>query len=360
MRFLHLADVHLGSKMESRLPSAKAAERRRELLSAFSSAVDYARGCGIDAIVISGDLFDSDRPFKKDKEFFFGIVGSNPDVTFYYLRGNHDIKESFVGDKLENLKTFTDSWTSYRHGDAVITGIELTPGNEDSLYNTLTLNKSDKNIVMLHGDAHDGAPVGADRIDLRRLKGKGIDYLALGHIHSHSLGRLDERGIYAYPGCLEGRGFDECGEKGFLAVDTDETDPSRAVRFIKSSIREIKEISVDVSEAKNSYEIYSLVKKQANTPAKDLLRVNLVGNLSFSGEKPAETVEKYLSDSFYFVSVKDKTKVSIDISSLEGEISLRGEFLRLISSSNLSDEDKREIITLGLCALSGEEIDVVG
>ena len=356
MKFLHIADVHLGSKMESRLPSQKATERRTELLLAFSSAVEFAKKNAVDAILISGDLFDSDRPFKKDKEFFFGIVGSNPAITFYYLHGNHDIKESFVADNLDNLKLFTDKWTSYRHGDTVISGIELTAGNEDSLYTTLNLNRSEKNIVMLHGDAFEGAPVGSDKIDLRRLKGKGIDYLALGHIHSFSIGRLDERGIYAYPGCLEGRGFDECGEKGFLFVDTEASKDN--VRFIKNSIREIKEISVDVSEAKNSYDVYSIVKNTVNTPKSNLLRINLVGNLQFSGEKPAEAVEKFLADSFYFISVKDKTKVSLDLSALEGELSLRGEFLRLVSSSSLSDEDKREIITLGLIALSGEEIEV--
>ena len=33
-------------------------------------------------------------------------------------------------------------------------------------------------------------------------------------IHKYKKEKLDNRGVYCYSGCLEGRGFDECGEKG--------------------------------------------------------------------------------------------------------------------------------------------------
>ena len=41
-----------------------------------------------------------------------------------------------------------------------------------------------------------------------------MDYIALGHIHKRS--DVQKRGAtsYAYPGCPEGMGFDELGEKG--------------------------------------------------------------------------------------------------------------------------------------------------
>ena len=48
----------------------------------------------------------------------------------------------------------------------------------------------------------------------------GIDYLALGHVHSFRQEKLDEQGIWCYSGCLEGRGFDECGTKGYVMLET--------------------------------------------------------------------------------------------------------------------------------------------
>ena len=52
------------------------------------------------------------------------------------------------------------------------------------------------------------------KIEVYELKNKNIDYLALGHVHKYKMEKLDNRGIYCYSGCLEGRGFDECGDKG--------------------------------------------------------------------------------------------------------------------------------------------------
>ncbi|MGX8704776.1 MAG: metallophosphoesterase family protein, partial [bacterium] len=74
---------------------------------------------------------------------------------------------------------------------------------------TITVITRHKNIVMLHGDI-----TNLNSIPLSMLKERNIDYLALGHIHKFQKGKLDDRGIWVYPGCLEGRGFDEEGPKG--------------------------------------------------------------------------------------------------------------------------------------------------
>ena len=68
--------------------------------------LDYGRAVGVRAVLLCGDVFDSDRPFKKDKEFFYNAVKSHADTDFYYLRGNHDTSASYI-EELPNLKTFT-------------------------------------------------------------------------------------------------------------------------------------------------------------------------------------------------------------------------------------------------------------
>lgn len=70
-------------------------------------------------------------------------------------------------------------------------------------------------IGLLHGDVTTSdsryRPIRAADI-----AGSGLDYLALGHVHSCS-GVLTAGAVpYAYCGCIEGRGFDELGERGFL------------------------------------------------------------------------------------------------------------------------------------------------
>ena len=348
MKIIHCADIHLGSRM-NRLPKDKAEVRARELRSSFERLVSYAKQERIYTILLAGDIFDSDRPFKKDKEFFYSVVRRNPDITFFYLRGNHDGNESYT-ETIENLKTFGREWTSYTLGwNVVLSGIEIDRANCLSLYSTLRLDQDNHNIVMLHGQA--GENFGEGKVSLSRLKNKSIDYLALGHIHSQGVARIDERGISVYSGCLEGRGFDELGEKGFMVYETDTKD----VVFVPFACRTIEERSVDISDVHDGYEAAQKIKKEVEIDRKNLLRLNLTGEIDFVDETLAEDVEKYVSDICYFVSVKDNTRLKIDYSSFKDSLSLKGEFVRLVMDEELTNSDRQKILDLGIRALSGQE-----
>lgn len=352
LKIIHCADVHLGSKMEAKLPKIKAEERRAEVRATFHRMVEYAKQNGVRAILIAGDAFDSDRPLKRDKELFYAVVKKHPEIDFLYLRGNHDGAESYVED-LENLKTFSTEWTAYEYGDVTVCGLELCRSNATSLYSTLKLDKNRKNIVTLHGQI--AATTGADKIHLGKLAGKNIDYLALGHIHSYEQKTLDDRGRYAYSGCLEGRGFDEIGEKGFVLLEIEE---SITARFVPFATRTIQEHFVDISCAEDAYTAYCEVKKQARFCAENLYRVNLTGEISFDDDGLGEEVERLLSSDCYFVSVKDKTLRKIDEKKFEGDVSLRGEFVRFVlANEKWSDERKRQVISLGLKTLEGREVE---
>lgn len=68
----------------------------------------------------------------------------------------------------------------------------------------------------MHGQIRDTS--GKDKINVSKLRNKNIDYLALGHIHTFTSIKIDDRGTGVYSGCLEGRGFDECEDKGFVEL----------------------------------------------------------------------------------------------------------------------------------------------
>ncbi|MDE7439857.1 MAG: metallophosphoesterase [Clostridia bacterium] len=347
MKIIHCADVHLGSRM-NKFPKDKAEERAREVRASFERMITYAKREGIDTILLAGDIFDSDRPFKKDKEFFYSAVKRNSEITFFYLRGNHDGNESYT-EEIENLKTFGGNWTSYTLGwNVVLSGIEMDRNNCLSMYSTLNLDPDNLNIVMLHGQAGDSS--GDGKINLLRLKNKGIDYLALGHVHTQGKKPLDERGISVYSGCLEGRGFDETGEKGFMVYDTD----TKEVNFVPFAYRTIEEIDIDISGTQDGYGAEQKIKSEIKIDEKNLLRLNLTGEIDFVDENLALDVEKYISDMCYFVSVKDNTRLKIDYSAFKDSLSLKGEFVRLVSGAELDDEDRQKILDIGMKALSGE------
>lgn len=355
MKIIHTADIHLGSKLQSRFPKSVADSRREEVRATFKRLTGYARDNGVKVILLSGDVFDDDHPFKKDKEFFYGVVKSTPDIDFIYLRGNHDSDGEQPEEEIANLKTVGDAWTYFEYDNVTIGGIEITAENAVSLYSLLDLKSERINVVMLHGQI--GDTCGKDRINLKKLKNKNIDYLALGHVHKPQSGNLDERGDYAYCGCMEGRGFDETGIHGFELLDI--TDGKLTHKFVPFSERAILEYDVDVTGAKDAYSAYLKIKSEITLSKRDIYRINLLGELSYDVDGLAHYAEALLSPDCMYVSVKDKTRRAINIDDFKGDLSLKGEFVRTVySDSELSDDEKIKIINLGLRALSGGEIEV--
>ena len=351
MKIIHCADIHLGSQLTSKLDKQKREERKRELRATFKNVVEYAKKAGAKVIMLSGDVFDDDRPFKKDKEFFYSVVKNNPEIDFLYLRGNHDREESFT-EEYENLKTFKSEWSYYSYDNIKIYGIEITGENYSSLYNTLSTSASDFNIVMLHGQVAD--TTSKDVINVNKLRNKNVDYLALGHIHSYSENKLDDRGVYAYSGCIEGRGFDETGKKGVVLLDISNGGFKR--EFVPMALRDIVAIRVDCTGLKDAFEIYLRIKEMANIPKKDMLRVELVGEVDFDTEGLEEELSSLLNGYAYLSSIKDRTVRRFDLEGLEDDVSIKGEFIRNVLNSDLDKESKNRIISLGLKALSGREL----
>lgn len=353
MKFIHTADIHLGSKMDSKFPKEVSDKRKKELRGTFKRMVDYAHTNNVRAIILAGDVFDSDTPTMRDKDFFYSVVRNTPDVDFLYLKGNHDIA-AYAEETLPNLKTFTDQWQYYDYGEVVIAGVELSNENAASIYSTLSLSPDKLNIVALHGQIGDIS--GKDKINLKRLREKNIDYLALGHVHKLQSGKLDDQCDYVYCGCLEGRGFDEIGKHGFYLL---ETGKEISHEFIPFAERTINEVYADISGISDTYSAYIMVKDRVKFNKQDIYRVNLTGELDSDIEILTEDVRQYLSQDCFFVDVKDMTTKKFNWESFEGDLSLKGEFVRTVfGRDDLSEEDKKRIATIGLKVLRGDNIEL--
>ena len=81
MKIIHAADLHLGSKIEAKLKDISE-ERKAEVRNSFLRLAKYAHENDIHVILLSGDVFDSDRPFKKDKDTFYSVIKQYPDIDF--------------------------------------------------------------------------------------------------------------------------------------------------------------------------------------------------------------------------------------------------------------------------------------
>ena len=388
MKIIHCADLHLDSKMTTNLTKEKAKERKNELLMTFQKMIQFADEQNVAAIIIAGDLFDKDKVSKTAMNAVQQAIENHPQMDFYYLRGNHDV-DSFLSsleNMQDNLKLFGDTWTSYvanedkqadsevaedtqashrvsknAGGSIVITGVEFTADNQGQIYDSLVLNADSYNIVVLHGQ--ESEYVGKDKteiVHIRQLKNKGIDYLALGHIHSYKEEPLDSRGVYCYSGCLEGRGFDECGEHGFVLLDIDEETKQCTRQFVPMAQRQIYAVDIDVTGCNSTVDMERQIEaelKEHTYPDTGLMKFVLVGEVDVECEKDIDYLVKQFKERFYFLKIYDETRLHVDYKEFALDASLKGEFVRTVMQEDeLSEDEKAEIIRYGIQALAGEEI----
>lgn len=354
MKLIHAADLHLGSKIESKLSSISE-ERKLAVRDSFRRLIEYAKNNNISSILLSGDIFDSNKPFKKDKDYFYAFIDKNPDITFYYLKGNHDNEEN-NDENHPNLKTFNNIWTNYDLDENItVSGLEIDETNYSTFYSSLNLDPKKINIVMLHGQESD--TIANNNIKISKLKDKNIDYLALGHIHKYKEGQIDHRGKYVYSGCIEGRGFDEIGEKGFVEIEI--VDGKISSKFVHFSSRDILEEEIDISDATSQPDILSLIKEKVRFIAKDIYRIKLIGDVNYELEFNEDDIAQALKGSAYFIDVKNKTLPLINPDNFLNDLSLKGEFVRSVyADTSLDEADKRKIASLGLKALEGREVNI--
>ncbi len=355
MKILHTADLHLASPMSARLSGEKLRQRKNELFTTLSRMVDKASELGCGAVIIAGDLFDTEAVTKTDCERVIGIIERYPMITFFYVGGNHE-KDAFAGritEKPNNLILFREEWEYYTAADIRIIGRN---GTRVGMFDSLVLDRDKKNIVILHGEPSEKS--GIDTVGIKEAENKGIDYLALGHYHSYRVYDIGEHCHAVYPGIPEGRGFDEVGEKGFVLIDTNGEYITH--RFIPFAERALHRIEVSIEGASRNIEIENRIRTALfGVPGKDLVRIELVGALDLGETVDIDAASLSFKDRYYHFEIKDKTKIKILPESYMLDKSLRGEFIRLVSeATDLTDEDRAFVASLGMAALAGEPLEL--
>lgn len=365
MKIIHCADIHLDSKMATHFDNDTAKKRRLEILDTFCSMIKYAVEHGVEAVIIAGDLFDTNRPSALVRNRVLSSIRENSNIQFFYLRGNHDLIRQDEEDMPENLHQFSEKWTSYHLADGItLKGVELNSETEPNIYDSLLLKEDEFNIVTLHGqESVSAAKDRAEVINLRALRNRGIDYLALGHVHAYKKEILDNRGTYCYPGCLEGRGFDECGIHGFVLLDVDPISRKYSHRFIPFARRTLYEVNIDISECMTARDIETLILNEIENGQypdyeNNLFKFNLVGAVDINCDKDMAYLKNSLERQTFFVKFKDKTEAKIYLEDYLQEESLKGAFVRsVMADDSLSEDDRNYIIRDGLRLIDGKELD---
>lgn len=298
MRFVHTADNHLDAPVSS-LPPAKAAMRRDMRLRSFSKIIDYTIQ-NADMLLISGDLFDSPNPPKGVVSFCakeFERLGSIP---VFIASGNHDYltrQLNFPG----NVHVFGSEFETVSCKNCLITGVSFTSPSASFADKIPPAQKDCDNILLLHGDIFTQSDYNSMNKDA--LTSLGYTYVALGHIHE-----FYKYKAIAYPGCHDGSGFDETGEKGFIYGNISEKKLS--MEFISSSSLLYRKESFDISDFSSSMAVADAIMEKFPD---GIYKFSLTGVPSEGFTPNLEAIESYISNKFFHATVTDETAINANL-----------------------------------------------
>lgn len=362
LKIIHAADLHLDSAF-SALSVEKARQRRREGRFLVERLAELARREEADALLLSGDLFDGREVYPETLECLRETFASL-NARVFIAPGNHDpfrgggayerVKWSknvhiFCGNAVEAVE--------WEEKNAVIYGAAFTSAERlDHPLADFSAPKDERlHVMVLHGEVTGSESV-YGVIRREEIAASGLDYLALGHIHQCSDLQKAGETHWAYPGCPEGRGFDELGEKGVLVGEIGKG--KAELRFVPLARRKYEILTVDVTDCEATEAVRQALPASA---AADIVRVRLVGETDERGVD-TQRLQERLAELCYALEIRDETTLRVDMTENAGEDTLRGLFLRRMRdkiAAATTEEEKRiaeDAMRMGLEALSGREL----
>ena len=354
IKFIHTADLHLDSPFEA-LGDELARQRRDEQRELLTRIVSLAEDERVDLILLAGDLLDSDSAYFETARLFEQVFPQTR-AKIFIAPGNHDPYTRISPWARLNL---TGNVHIFRNNaiecvelpelGARIYGAGFEQKFAPPLLRGFSANRTDGaiNLMVMHGDLNnERSPY--NPIAERDVAASGLDYIALGHVHLASGLQKAGETYYAYPGCPEGRGFDERGEKTVLVAE------------VKPGVCETRSVSLgtrryEILEA----DIAGLPSVLSPGTERDIYRIILKGERDTPPDLNA--LRGQLSPLFFSLQLRDATCPRRDLWEWADEDTLRGLFIRRLR--RLFDEAagegaKSQILSalrFGLAAIDGME-----
>ena len=334
LTILHGADFHLDAPFAA-LPPDKARQRRaeqRELLDRLAGLVGEE---GADLVLLSGDLLGSGQTYQETVEALSRTLGQM-EVPVFIAPGNHDCcgpRSVYANTPWpDNVHIFStvavESVALPQLGCTVHGAAFTTPQADRSPLMGFTAPRDGQiHLMALHGDVEGRGRYGP--IDPADIAASGLTYLALGHIHACSGLRRAGDTWWAYPGCPEGRGFDETGEKGVLLVQVGDGPDEVAARFVPLAGRRYEIVEADVTGAESAAQALAAVLPAQ--PCGHCCRILLTGQRAF-GPPDLAALTAQAQPYYFSVTLRDQTRELRDLWARAGEDSLTGLVLRQLKA----------------------------
>lgn len=309
MRFLHMADLHLGK----RINGFSMIEDQKYMLKEILNIID---GHKVEVVLMAGDIYDKPVPTEDSVTLLNSFLNSlvERSIKVFIISGNHDsaqrigfgadimssggvyFSKTFDGvpekivmkDKYGKINIFMLPFIKPAYVRNVYPDAEITSYDEAMEYviNKTKINIKERNILIAHQYVRGGtkcesedAPIGGiDEVGADNFK--KFDYVALGHLHGpQHIGRETVR----YSGTMLKYSFSEVNhkksalifdmkEKGIIEINKVPLHPMRDMREIKGEYNEIASKSFYKNMNVEDYLHVTLTDEEEKLNAIGLLR----------------------------------------------------------------------------------------
>ena len=360
MRFIHLADVHLGAVPDRGYPWS--ARREEEIWDTFRRVITQIQADPVDILLIAGDLFHRQPLHRELVEvaYLFSLI---PQTRVYLMAGNHDYlsEESFYREiefppnvflfQSEEPERVKDPilpvyiyGLSYEHQEIVKPLYdEIVPWVEEGE------DEDAMHILLAHGGDEKHIP-----LNPRELSRTGFDYVALGHIHKPD---MIIPHYVAYSGALEPIDRGDKGSHGYVLGYTQEG--RLRTRFVPFATRSYLDLEIEVSYKDTRYTVEDRAREAIHQAgAANIYCIRLKGQCSLEQLFFFDRLKKVGN----ILEVIDETRPGYDIPELYERYrgTLIGDFIlrffpRLLEGEEVSVDSlspvEEKALTYGLLAL---------
>lgn len=312
MRFIHMADVHLGARPDA--GPLYTGVRPRELWETFEHVIRVCEEEKTDLLLIAGDLFHRQPLVRELKEADY-LFSELTHTKVVLIAGNHD----HIG-KNSNYRTFrwNDNvyplfgekiqYADFPELDTAVYGLSYHSREIGSpLYDGIrAAGVRRREILLAHGGDDRHIP-----FDCQKLERAGFDYIALGHIHKPQVLRKNR---ILYAGALEPTDRNDTGAHGFVKGEI--TDRGVRTQWIPCAVRSYIHFSVDIEKTDTNGSVAKKIKKFIDENGNEnIYKLILKGERDPEVQFDTERITKGLN----ILDIADATRPAYDFDRLYAE-----------------------------------------
>jgi DNA repair exonuclease SbcCD nuclease subunit len=316
IRILHLADIHLGARLQHIPDEQKRIELCQDLKRSFQKIIDFclAPESRIDIVLICGNLFNSHIPevqiFEFAKQQIDKLIAQR--ITVFIVPGGFDsnnyvnsiYKDAYFA---QNVNLITEANVAHIqtldiNGEQInIFGMNCSHFTREPADEIFRSDLPGYHIALIH----DATVYGEPFIRIEKLLKSGFDYVALGG--SANFNHYEQKGVHVvFPGMLEPITMTAQAPRTLCIVECHQQKLKILSLQNKFNNKQFTEIKIDLAHHQFSSEkdIASYLEEKYTNYA-HLVRLILTGKIAFLID--ATRLKQRLDHFFFDVTVDDQT-----------------------------------------------------